>query len=155
MSLPMYYARESAAASSNFQTWTQTASVEAARLRVHYGMAPGDATVPCLIVNLSEEFGRRREGNGNWIYREGSGIEWLFRAEKAANDSIQEALIDFQNDIDGVLSDIEALSETGGYLSFNEWNYLEGPYVYDAESDDGQVLGEYCEAKFMTMIEGI
>ncbi len=156
LSLPLYYDRESLANSANFQTWTGTVGdVAAARLRVHYGMAPGDATAPLAIVAPSEDFGRRRDGSGHWVYREGSGVELTFRAAKDPAHTIQEALIQFQNDIDTVLSDLESSSETGDRLSFNEWNYIEGPYIYDAESDDGQVLGEYCESRFMQMLEGI
>jgi hypothetical protein len=154
ISLPMYYAKESVAASAAFQTWTTTADADAAKARIHYATADASATLPLCTITPAQDFGRRRAGTGNWVYMEGSAVLIHFEAAKAADDTIADALIDFQNGVDTILDDLEENTEIGGYLTFSEWRLDDGPYVFGSQEDEGQLIGERCGVDIMFMLEG-
>lgn len=133
--------------SSTFQTWTGTATTAAAKARIYIESADtGSPTRPFCVVGFGEDFAISKVGGGtgNTYRNDGSLLLWFEGAVSSGNAADSEdAAYEFLNDVDGILSDCQTLSGSGGYINVTEFGLLLGPErsaPAQGETDDYMVM---------------
>lgn len=145
-SLPLDYLRDMLANSSNFQTWTGTATAVAAKARTFVIGADDDETLPLAVVGW-QSFARQSVGSGSRNHFEGSGPLWLVLIASAASDTEENEAFTFVNNVGAIIADVEALAGQAGYLDIRsiDLDYLERT---EPNEDEAQTAGDTWQAAF-------
>ena len=126
-----------------FRTWTGTATQETARARCYIaGVDEGDYVRPfCLVIAEETPTDRRVAGGAVDVHVEEGHLLVLFE-DDASGDTMEDADVNFSNDVGGILAGILALAGRPGYLSIASVSQREAPgrFVEDAGDDAYQAL---------------
>jgi len=130
-SLPLSHLATLLSNCAAFRTWTSTEDAAAALERIYYVEFPtASATRPFAVIDFDENWGGEAIAGGasNTFVHEGS-LLLLFRADIAeANQAKHEnSTLAFTNSVGAVLSAMEALSGTSGYLNIVGIDRESGP----------------------------
>ena len=152
-SKPLHNLRLTVAGSSNFQTWVSAGNATAALARV-YPIFSTSYTLPMAAVDFAENFQRSMHAGGarNWFTQEGD-LALLFRGSVNAAHDEADAAYTFLNTIGAVLSDMEALAGTAGYLNIISMILDEGPQR--PLEDEKATIGDFYEVIFRVGYDGI
>lgn len=128
-SLPLSNMRTMLSNCAAFRTWTGTATVALALAQIHYGGAdPATDTAPLAIVDFAPGSGGRESvAQGQWRYSAPLAIDVTFIADVSAQTSDSDALLTHWNNVGAIVSDVEGLAGTGGYLGISRSDIADGP----------------------------
>ena len=123
--------RDLLAASSTFQAWVEAEDAAAAEARIYIDVE-ASPTRPCACVRFDDPADSRSRavagGSRQWFLGSGT-LGVLFEA--VVDDTLDDPadqMRAFKRTIDQVLSDMQALSGSGGYLIVNTFRMQEGPF---------------------------
>ncbi|HUV11132.1 MAG TPA: hypothetical protein VMX12_09145 [Acidimicrobiia bacterium] len=126
-----------------FRTWTSTATQETARARCYIaGVDEGDYVRPfALVITEEAPTDRKVAGGAVDVHLEEGHLLVLFE-DDASGDTMEDADVNFSNDVGGILSGILALAGRPGYLSISALSQREAPgrFAEDAGDDAYQAL---------------
>jgi len=147
-SLPVDYLRKTVAGSSTFRTLTGAATPTAALAFIHAFDATGSdlAAGFYAVVEYGEEWARvmHAGGTNNFFDQEGRLQLWFTQAITEAVTS--DAGYAFANALGAIISEMEQLSGTAGYLDIQEIRLVEGPGR--PEEDEAASNGDFFRAMF-------
>lgn len=140
LSLPLYYLRQSLAASTNFQTWVGVETAAAALAYIHY-FGTASETRPFATIGYSDEWSREiiSRGARHYFQSTGNPLALTFDADINSEHDLNDALFTFTNTVGAVMADMEALAGTGNYLAITNYRMIRPPtrcHREQRESDD-------------------
>ena len=147
-SLPLMYLRELISYSDNFQTWTGEDSQGDALTRILYASTKDrEIEHPMAFVKFGDSFNAEAQAGGidtAFMGGDSGNVNLVFEAK--IGDGItkeDEGVLDFMNQVGGVLEDIMDLSgsESGGvvFLNVTGISRASGPRVVSLADGDKQI----------------
>ncbi len=145
-SLPVDFMRKTIAGSSSFRTLVGAANATAALAFVHAFSASGSQLAASFfaVVEFGEDWARTMHagGSNNFFESESSSLQVLFHQKVTKADDV-DAAYEFTNDIGAIISDMEQLSGTAGFLDIQETRLIEGPYRPEEDEARSQTNGDF------------
>lgn len=142
-SKPLGFCEASIAGSSTFQTWGSWGDADAAKAGIFYGQAPGASALPVAIIYFTDEFGKDLTGGNHFIYADPE-LDILFRSsisEDLTDD--KDVVLTMYNNVGQVITDMEALAVSGGYLDIRGHRIKENAWIVEEEEDDYEFWGRH------------
>ena len=119
-----------------FQTWTSTADATAAAARIAlFAEAASGRTLPDSVIfwGADNDIGSNKiaGGAGNSYDRQGTA-DIFFTSDIATTyadyeDTLDELMVAFLNDVGGIMDDMDELAGTDEYLNVTGWQKVSGP----------------------------
>jgi hypothetical protein len=155
LSLPLSYLRLTLADVTAFRTWAG-ASDQAAALALIYVEATTSFATKAALVTWGNGFRRSKNAGGSRAFFQQSGdLQLIFRESISLSSvpTIQDAAYTVLNNLGGIITGMEALAGTAGYLDIREIALANGPYrLQDSEKAAKQV--DFWETVFRVEYEG-
>jgi len=156
-SLPVDYLRKTIAGSSTFRTLTGAADAAAALAFAHaFEVTGASLDDPFFaVVEYGTDWARNRHAGGtNNFFEQESGLHVWFHQTIAQADEV-DAMLAFTNSIGAILSEMEQLSGTAGYLDIRATRLIEGPFRPEEDEAASQTYGDFFRILFAVEYESI
>ena len=148
LSLPLENVRTLLKNVSAFQAWVGAADAAAAASSIH--LVAAEPTIPrpfALVFFCAEDtWGRERIFEGSHGYYEPAGSVRLLFADDVAvanQDSFADSGLQFLNDVGGIISGMEDLAGSGGYINLTAIRKVDGPKRAGKEESEDYYFIEF------------
>jgi len=149
LSLPLENLRALLAASSNFQSWVGAANAEEAKASIHLVAVEGTPSRPFALIAQGDSWEREASADGAKKHFEASGeLFLLFEADisEPYQGDPRDAELEFTNAVGAIVSDMESLAGSDGYLAVRRIGLKEGPARSQGDEKSGS--GDYYQIIF-------